>query len=338
MIIANPIYDTVFKRLMENERAARFFIGTLLNREITLVKMLPQEFTHYNETDKLTVFRLDFMATVSTDSGEQQKILIEVQKAKEETDLMRFRGYLGEQYKKEEEVDGVKTALPITTIYILGFTLPEIPTACMKVGREYKDLVNNVLLDARSPFVEKLTHDSYIVQASRITGRYQTRLDKLLSIFEQAYFTDTTEAVKQYKYEPDDAEVKAITELLHHVGTDPDERKELDDEIEYRRTLNEWFGKHYATIIQQNQLLAENQKKLKEAAKAISEQSKTLSEQSKTLSEQSKTLSEQDKALSEQSKTLSEQSKAISEKDKAISEKDERIAALERLLKATGKI
>ena len=302
MIIANPIYDTVFKRLMENQRAARFFIGTLLDKEITAVQMLPQEFTRYNEADKLTVFRLDFMATVRTDSGELQKVLIEMQKAKEETDLMRFRGYLGEQYKKEDEVDGVKMALPITTIYILGFKLPEIPTACMKVGREYKDLVNNVPIDARSPFVEKLTHDSYIVQVGRITGRYQTPLDKLLSIFEQAYFPYATDAVKQYKHEPDDADVQAITELLHHVGTDPDERKELDDEIEYRRTINEWFGKHFATI---------------------AEKDKALAEQSKALAEQSKTISEKDKALSEQSKT--------------ISEKDERIAELERLLKSTGK-
>ncbi len=27
MVIANPIYDVVFKRLMENERVAKFFIG-----------------------------------------------------------------------------------------------------------------------------------------------------------------------------------------------------------------------------------------------------------------------------------------------------------------------
>jgi hypothetical protein len=283
MIIANPIYDTVFKRFMENQRAACFFIGTLLNKEIASVKMLPQEFTRYNEADKLTVFRLDFMATVRTDGGEQQKVLIEVQKAKEETDLMRFRGYLGEQYKKEDEVDGVKMALPITTIYVLGFKLPEIPTACMKVGREYKDLVNNVPIDARSPFVEKLTHDSYIVQVGRITGRYQTRLDKLLSIFEQADFPYATDAVKQYRHEPDDDDVRAITELLHHVGTDPAERKELDDEIEYRRTINEWFGKHFATIAQKD--------------KALAEQSKALSEQSKTISEKDERIAELERLL-----------------------------------------
>lgn len=273
MIIANPIYDTVFKRLMENERAARFFIGTLLNREIISVKMLPQELTHY-ESGKLTVFRLDFVATVQRDNGEYQKVLIEIQKAQSKIDLMRFRGYLGEQYKKEDEIDGVKTALPITTIYILGFTLPEIPTACVQIGREYRDLVNNVPLTTHSPFVEKLTHDCYIVQVGRITGRYQTRLDKLLSIFEQAYFTDVTEAVKRYKHEPDDADVKVITDILHYVGTEPEERKALDNEIEARRMLNVLFGEQIQVIEQlkkekeqKDQRIAELERLLKSEGK-----------------------------------------------------------------------
>ena len=33
-----------------------------------------------------------------------QQILIEIQKAKNEIDLMRFRRYLGEQYKKEDQI------------------------------------------------------------------------------------------------------------------------------------------------------------------------------------------------------------------------------------------
>lgn len=37
MIIANPIYDVVFKNLMENDRVAKFFIGTLLGQTIETV-------------------------------------------------------------------------------------------------------------------------------------------------------------------------------------------------------------------------------------------------------------------------------------------------------------
>ncbi|MDR1672674.1 MAG: hypothetical protein LBS09_04330, partial [Bacteroidales bacterium] len=45
-VIANPIYDTVFKKLMENERIARFFLGTLLGENIISVNAHPQEFTY----------------------------------------------------------------------------------------------------------------------------------------------------------------------------------------------------------------------------------------------------------------------------------------------------
>jgi DNA repair ATPase RecN len=317
MIIANPIYDTVFKWLMENERAARFFIGTLLDQEITSVKMLPQEFAYRNKLDKLAIFRLDFMATVLTGTGAYQKILIEVQKAKQETDLMRFRGYLGEQYKKREKIEGEKIALPITTIYVLGFQLPEIDTACLKVGREYQDLINNVPITARSPFVEKLTHDSYIVQVGRITGRYQTRLDKLLSIFEQSCFVDEKEAVKHYKYNLDDVEVKAITELLHHAGTNPAKRKELDKEIEARRTLDEWFGKQYETIV---------------------EKDKQLAEKDKQLAENEKQLVEKDEKLAEKDEKLAEKDEKLAEKDEKLAEAEREIAALKAQLKSEGKM
>ena len=33
MVIANPMYDVVFKRLMEDNRIAKFFIGTFLEQD-----------------------------------------------------------------------------------------------------------------------------------------------------------------------------------------------------------------------------------------------------------------------------------------------------------------
>ena len=41
MIIANPIYDVVFKRLMENEKVAKFFIGTLFEQSIESIEAKP---------------------------------------------------------------------------------------------------------------------------------------------------------------------------------------------------------------------------------------------------------------------------------------------------------
>jgi len=41
MVIANPIYDVVFKRLMENDKVAKFFIGTLLEQTIENIEVKP---------------------------------------------------------------------------------------------------------------------------------------------------------------------------------------------------------------------------------------------------------------------------------------------------------
>ena len=165
MIIANPIYDAVFKRMMENEKVAKFFIGTLLEQTIESIEVKPQEYTYEGEFDmsiptdvekyenrikerfSIWVYRLDFIATIKTDSGELKKVLIEIQKSNHEIDLMRFRNYLAEHYKKEDTVNNEKVILPITTIYILGFILPEILSPCIKVERKYKDLINKTIIE-----------------------------------------------------------------------------------------------------------------------------------------------------------------------------------------------
>lgn len=168
-------------------------------------------------------------------------MLIEIQKAKNHIDLMRFRNYLAEQYKKEDIINDEKVILPITTIYILGFKLPEIETPCLKVERNYKDLTNKTMLHTKSDFVEKLTHNSFIVQVDRITDRYQTRLDKLLSIFEQTNFVDDKKIIKEFKHEVDIEEIKIATDILHHSGTNPAEKKKIETEQEAWRTVNAMF-------------------------------------------------------------------------------------------------
>ena len=297
MVIANPIYDVVFKRLMEDNRIAKFFIGTLLEQTIESVEVKPQEFTYTDELAGLAVFRLDFLATIKTETGELKKVLIEIQKAKNQIDLMRFRNYLGEQYKKEDVVNderGIaqRTALPITTIYILGFPLPEIKVACIKVERNYRDLISKKIIDTKSDFVEKLTHDSFIVQVGRITNRYQTRLDKLLSVFEQTNFLDDTKITKEFKHDADIEEVKIITDILHYSGTDPVEKKKLETEQEAWRTVDALTGGLKEKSERLFQELNESRNALTENKRALTESEKTNAELLNQLQELKRRLGE----------------------------------------------
>ena len=321
MVIANPIYDVVFKRLMEDNRIAKFFIGTLFEQVIESVEVKPQEFTYTDELAGLAVFRLDFLATVKTETGELKKVLIEIQKAKNQIDLMRFRNYLGEQYKKEDIVNdkqgvGRRTALPITTIYILGFSLPEIKEACIKVERNYRDLISKKIIDTKSDFVEKLTHDSYIVQVGRITNRYQTRLDKLLSVFEQTNFLDDTKITKEFKHDADIEEVKIITDILHYSGTDPVEKKKLETEQEAWRTVDALTGDLKEKSEKLIQELNDNKKALTESEKALTEKNLALTESEKALTEKDLALTEKDLALTEKNLALTEKNLALTESEK----------------------
>jgi hypothetical protein len=296
MIIANPIYDVVFKKMMENERVAKFFIGTLLNQTIETIEVKPQEFTYTDELAGLAVFRLDFIATIKTETGEQKKVLIEIQKAKNQIDLMRFRNYLAEQYKKEDIVNNNKTILPITTIYILGFKLPELETACIKVDRNYKDLVNNKIIDKKSDFIEKLTHDSFIVQVDRITNNYSTKLDKLLSVFEQQHFIDDKKITKEFRHDLDTEEIKETTDILHFAGTNPEERKKIETEQEAWRTVNAMFEDKEKELMA---VIDENKKVINKKDKVIDEKDKALDENKKELEKMAKELEELKRKLDE---------------------------------------
>jgi len=275
MLIANPIYDVVFKRLMENEKVAKFFIGTFLNATIEELELRPTEFTYTPHQDQkgqipigLTVFRLDFMAIIRLENGESQKILIEIQKAGKEVDLMRFRNYLGEQYKKEDIVNGQKTALPLKTIYVLGFKLPTIESPCVHIERQYKDMLTDQIINKRSQFIEKLTHDSYIVQVERVTGKYQTRLEKLLSIFEQSHFIDERGILKEYPYEVTSKELRLMVEILHHSGTDPETRKEIEKEQEGWRSINAMFDEREREL---QDLIEKQRREIEELRKKLEE-------------------------------------------------------------------
>jgi len=297
MIIANPIYDTVFKRLMENRRVARFFVETLIGEPIEEIAMMPKEYTyekrskqqkkHIHAVDEneeyviLSVIRYDFVATIRNAAGENKKVLIEIQKSSKPTDLMRFRTYLGEQYKLQDVVEvatgKVEKALPIISIYLLGFTIPKINTPAIKVDRTYINMIDKTVIKQKSKWIESLTHDGYFVQIPRIKGRPRTLLEKLLSVFEQNYFVDERETTKEYEYPLDNKNMEEMVEMLKYAAADPRTKREMEvawwadqDEKEYERM---------------EQALEEKNKTIEEDKKALAEKDRSLAEKDREIAE-----------------------------------------------------
>ncbi len=176
MLLANPIYDAVFKYLLDDNEVAKLIISAILNLQIDELELQPQEvpltvFPDANTTGKsiIQVMRVDFKAKIRTSEGEQVAVLIELQKAKAISDIGRFRRYLGSQYLSESTLikEGPKTvgAMPIISIYLLGYKLDahrDIPI--LNINRKYIDNFSQETLTGKDPFVECLTHDSVVVQ------------------------------------------------------------------------------------------------------------------------------------------------------------------------------
>ena len=188
MHIANPIYDVVFKYLMEDSKVAKLLVGKIIGTEVVELLPEPQETVFSPDTlHSFTVYRLDYSATIKTPEGER-KVIIEIQKAKHASDIMLFRRYLGQQYSNKDNfsvVDGKKIALPIISIYLLGYSLPGIHAPVLHVNRRYIDLATQEICDIKDEFIESLTHDSYLIQIMRLKAQRRNDLEILLGVFDQ---------------------------------------------------------------------------------------------------------------------------------------------------------
>ena len=196
MDIASPIYDVVFKYLMQDDSAARLLIGRIAELEVESLDFRPQEAAVPSNTPRgdelplLTLVRMDFAARVRTADGDQRQVLVEIQKTNAPTVVERFRLHLGEQYRSRDNlavgVSGRVEAVPLVTIYLLGYDLGLSDEAVIDVCPRVRERRTGRELDAGHPFVAGLNHRSHIVQIPRLARRRRDGLEQFLSIFDQA--------------------------------------------------------------------------------------------------------------------------------------------------------
>jgi hypothetical protein len=262
MLIANPIYDVAFKRLLENNRVAKFLVGTILDCKVLTLEHIVQEHTKLDNAGRLTLYRMDFSATIETKDEGVKRVIIEMQKAKSLGDVYRFREYLGGEYTKSK--------FPIIAIYILGFNL-SVDVPAFAAYPEYEDLQTREKLIINDHFVEHLTHKAYFVQAKRIKQSVSTKLDMLLSVFGQENFVSADKTVKEFPATVDCPEMKEVLDILHYVAVDAKARKELDEELYYQNYVESMFG-------EKDREVAETKVKLEESNKAREESDKAREE------------------------------------------------------------
>ena len=286
-IIANPIYDAVFKFLMEDKKVAKIFLSALLKKDIIDLEMRRHEYTSMEHT-RISLFRIDFSAKIRENDGSEHLVLIELQKTWLITETLRFRQYLGTQYLNKDNIIEEKNehgqrrtyGLPIISIYILGHPLGDLTEPVVYVRRRYLDYDDN-LLPSPDPFIESLTHDSIIVQIPFLTGRTRNRLERLLSVFDQEYRQADSEHYLEINDEHLDDEVKCVVHRLLKAAAAPDVRRamEIEDEI-----LSEIEDRD-TTIMMKNKEIEQKEQEIEQKEQVI-EQKEQVIEQSKQVIEQ----------------------------------------------------
>ena len=317
MVVANPIYDIVFKYLMEDERIARTILSALLKKDVVEVKVRPHEYAN-GQRDTLSVFRIDFGATIREADGHTHLILIELQKTWLETETLRFRQYLGVQYQSPRNIIGKDGhAIPMVAVYLLGHKVGDIEEPVIYVRHHSYNYDGQLVTKGLpNPFVDSLTHDSIIVQIPRLHGQINNRLDKVLSIFDQTLKDGQNGQVLNIDdsmYSGDD-EMQHILHRLLMAATNADMRQDMNVEDEYYSIIE----KRDTEILQRDKLLAQQNVQLAQKSAQLEEQSAQLEEQSAQLEEQSAQLEEQSAQLEEQSAQIKEQSAQIEEQNNAL--------------------
>lgn len=239
MVVANPIYDTVFKFLMEDERIARTILSALLKRDIEKVEVRPHEYAN-TKRDSLSIFRIDFAATIRELDGSKHLILIELQKTWLPTETLRFRQYLGIQYENPKNIVSESKdqhAIPMVAVYLLGHCVGDIEEPVIYVRHHAYDYNENLVTKGiPNAFVDSLTHDSIIVQIPRLHGKINNRLDEILSIFDQSHKNSENQHILDLDdsvYAEDDIEMQRILRRLLIAASDVDMRMDMNVEDEY---------------------------------------------------------------------------------------------------------
>jgi hypothetical protein len=321
IIIPNPIYDVVFRYLMEDPESATIVLSTLINEKITSLQLEPQTHAQKNEIETkisdpkskkdVQLFHLDFTATVELPDGSEELIMIELQKASEPDDIFRFKRYISKNFQKKHEkeiihpvshtVEKILKPIRLIPIFILNFRIEnEINDLLIRTNRIKTGVFKNKTLQKTNEFIDNLSYDILVVQ-----------LPNLHNITESEYEND------EYK--------KKLYALLKIF----DQKSKVKDNEHRLRLIRKFFPGFLERVIKRLQAADINNPVMEKQMFAEDEYLKALIKRDNQITWLEEGIEKRDK-------TIEEKEKAIEEKDKALSETRRIIFELAKTLKDSG--
>ncbi len=265
--IANPIYDSVFKYMMQNRKVCMILLGALLNVEIVEVDLIHNELVRAN-LKGFGILRLDFLAKIKKDDGSFEMVSIEVQKAEKDTEIVRFRRYLSRLYdteayetktvkkknRKGEDVEEIiEKPIHIVAIYFLGHPLDDVTEPVVYYSPKATNAIGEPVEKAGlNPFFRYLSHDSVVVQIPYLRKNARTKVEEFLEIFDQSnvmpndahyLMLDNLDnkpdgyniVVRQLVSAVADREIKMAMAIEDEYASDIEDRVELEEIVEEQK-------------------------------------------------------------------------------------------------------
>ena len=311
--VANPIYDSVFKYMMEDERIARTILSALLKKEVVEVQIRRNEYTN-GVRDNISMFRIDFGARIREDDGSLRLILIEMQKTWLETETLRFRQYLGAQYANPENMVHEEMrppyGIPMVAVYILGHRVGNIEVPVLYTNHKSYDYEGHeVTKGLPDPFVDSLTHDSIIVQIPLLHGQINNRLEKVLSVFDQTNKEKADQHIVQLddaKYH-DDPDMQYILHRLAMASGDAQLRQDMNVEDEYFKAIED----RDTAIMSRDKIIKEKDQQISQKDQLISQKNQQISQKNQQISQKNQQISQKNQQISQKDQQISQQSQLL---------------------------
>jgi hypothetical protein len=310
MYIANPIYDSVFKYLLDDHKVAKLVLSTLIDKEVVELSVKPTESLSRAEEAhvKYTVFRMDFSAKVKLEDGSLSAVIIELQKAKLPNDIIRFRRYLASAYRDSENVRKIEpesgvtksVAIPIIAVYILGHMLEGIDAPTLRVGRTYVDAATGKDIKTRNEFIEGITHDALVVQLPALKNRRRTSLEQMLALFDPSARKPGDHQLLNVKEEEISPKYKAVLRRLLQAAQTPRIQTLMDEEDEYLDSLMDYereLAKRDSELAKRDSELAKRDSELAKRDCELAKRDSELAKRDTVIAEQERLIAEFKKKL-----------------------------------------
>jgi hypothetical protein len=233
-VIANPMFDTALEKLLKNERIVKYLLSIILMRQVVSVDVRSQDFADREDSEKVAPsFGMDFVATLQHEEGKPAKRLVQIRKLWHHVSVNKIFSY-------DYLCDDAYGRWPITRIYFLKQNFEESKSPCVARIQEFTDRIKNEIIYPDSQFTNIMFKDIFAIQTGRLSDlSFDIDLKRILSIFEQTHFVKQDSiAIKEYRYQQDDENMKLIIDVLHKIAVNPEELKQMEVDEENLRSLN----------------------------------------------------------------------------------------------------